>query len=361
MRCLDRLSFFLRVDFGSKFISWDGSRVAFASSCVANRASLHLQMKGTSRSLSQNCCCAKGQTLGRIQSSSDIAMSIHTPVLPRETIALLNLQPGSVVVDGTLGGGGHSRQILELITETGTLIGIDRDPQAVARADAWAPGNMTTVTGNYADIPEILTELGLSTVDAILLDLGLSSDQLADRERGFSFSSDGPLDLRFDQSAGEPASRLVNRLGEKHLADLIFEFGEEKASRRIARKIVQRRHNEPIETANQLAKIVRSCVPRQKQRSIDPATRTFQALRIAINEELKWLSVAVRRLPEVLAVGGRIAIISFHSLEDRMVKQAFVADDRLKTITRKPVTASDEELDQNPRSRSAKLRVAERV
>ena len=215
-------------------------------------------------------------------------------------------------------------------------------------------------------IRDSLNSLGIEHVDSLLLDLGLSSDQLEDRDRGFSYQSDGPLDLRFNPLAGEAAWKLVNRLSEKHLADLIYQFGEERLSRRIARKIVAARQDAPIRTSLELAQLVRRCVPRSKNHSIDPATRTFQALRIAVNEELKWLSVAMERLPKVLAVGGRMSVISFHSLEDRIVKQSFAqqainASFELKVLTRKPIMASPEELESNPRSRSAKMRVAERI
>jgi 16S rRNA (cytosine1402-N4)-methyltransferase len=288
-------------------------------------------------------------------------VSVHIPVLPKEVIEGMNPQPGDVVIDGTLGGGGHARELLNRIGSTGRLIGFDRDPQAVESTRARIPDeNALFIASNYSDIPEYLVQLGIGSVQSILLDLGLSSDQLADRDRGFSFQSDGPLDLRFNPLAGEPASRIVNRLSEKHLADLIYEFGEERLSRRIARKIVRIRHDEKIETSSQLARIVRSCVPRTRNQSIDPATRTFQALRIAVNEELKWLKVAMNRLPKLLAPRGRISVISFHSLEDRIVKQAFVENRNLIVVTKKPIQASEAELADNPRSRSAKLRVAMR-
>ncbi|MDG1510661.1 MAG: 16S rRNA (cytosine(1402)-N(4))-methyltransferase RsmH [Mariniblastus sp.] len=288
-------------------------------------------------------------------------MTIHIPVLPQEVIDGLNPQPGSTVVDGTLGGGGHAQAILELIGPDGTLFGFDRDPIAVADTRTRiSAANAHLITANYSDMPEQLSLFDVTQVDGILLDLGLSSDQLADRERGFSFHSDGPLDLRFNQMAGEPAAKLVNRLSEKHLANLIYEFGEERFSRRVARKIVKLRHDNKIETASQLASIVRSCIPRTKKKSIDPATKTFQALRIAVNEELKWLKVAVNRLPDLLKPGGRIAIISFHSLEDRIVKQSLQQNDQLEIISRKPIMAGEEELLSNPRSRSAKLRVAQK-
>ena len=207
----------------------------------------------------------------------------------------------------------------------------------------------------------MLAQLQITSVDGILLDLGLSSDQLEDRDRGFSYNADGPLDLRFNRSAGEPAARLVNRLGEKHLADLIYEFGEEKFSRRVARNICKHRHANKIETAAQLAEIVRRSVPRSKHHSIDPATRTFQALRIAVNDELKWLKVAMRRLPDVLSLGGRLVVISFHSLEDRIVKQAFNTNPNLEILTKRPIRPTDTEIEANPRSRSSKMRVSKRI
>jgi 16S rRNA (cytosine1402-N4)-methyltransferase len=266
-----------------------------------------------------------------------------------------------LIVDATLGGGGHTKIILDRVGPAGRVIGFDRDRHAIELAESWATNNLTLIASNYADIPEYLKLLKIDAVDAILLDLGLSSDQLQDDQRGFSYNSHGLLDLRFDMGTGEPAWRLVNRLGEKHLADLIYQYGEERFSRRIARKICEVRHNMPIKTADQLAAIVRACVPRAKHHSIDPATRTFQALRISVNDELKWLRVALNRLPDVLRPGGRLAVISFHSLEDRLVKQAMSEDQRLTVITRKPVVAAASELDQNPRSRSAKLRVAKRI
>ena len=295
-------------------------------------------------------------------------MTVHIPVLLNECLDGLDLNPGGLYVDGTLGGGGHSREILKRIGPGGMLLSVDRDSEAVEECSSvlkpiaeQSDAKLICYQANYADVPEVLEQLGIANpVNGILLDLGLSSDQLEDRNRGFSFHSEGPLDLRFDRNAGEPAYRLVNRLGEKHLADLIYQFGEERHSRRVARNICKARHEEKIETAAQLAAIVRRSVPRSKNHSIDPATRTFQALRIAVNEELKWLKVALRRLPELLAEKGRIAIISFHSLEDRLVKEAFNENLNLDVITRKPIRADENEITANPRSRSAKLRVAER-
>lgn len=289
--------------------------------------------------------------------------SIHIPVLPNEVLESLNPSANSIIVDGTFGGGGHAKLIAPLVSPDGKVIGIDRDEEAVERFQNESPDSsaILVLQGSYADIPELLASIGIERIDGVLLDLGLSSDQLADESRGFSFSSQGDLDLRFDTTCGEPAWRLVNRLSAEHLADLIYEFGEERLSRRIARKIVEHRKSHPIRQASQLANIVRSCYPRKRNERIDPATRTFQALRIAVNNELKALEIALRRLPAMLSPGGRMAIISFHSLEDRMVKNAFRSDDRLRVITKKPITATDEELADNTRSRSAKLRVAERV
>jgi len=288
--------------------------------------------------------------------------SVHQPVLPDEILKWLAPRPGGTMVDGTLGGGGHTRLLAAQVGKDGLVIGLDRDPAVVVRAETQLRGLPVAVAhANYADLPEVLAELKLEHVDGILLDLGLSSDQLLDAKRGFSFSADGPLDLRFDPSSGQGASQLIARLGERQLADMIYRYGEERHSRRIARRIVKEREKQPIRTADQLARIVRASLPRFKTRPrIDPATRTFQALRIAVNEELKWLEVALERLPGCLSPGGRMAVISFHSLEDRLVKNAFRDDARLEGVTSKPLVASEREVAENPRARSAKLRVAER-
>ena len=289
--------------------------------------------------------------------------TVHVPVLLDEVIESLMPAPGKVIVDGTLGGGGHTRALAEKVGPEGLVIGLDRDPIPIERAAKTLRGLPIKVAqSNFCDIPEILEELDIKQVDGVLLDLGLSSDQLADHERGFSFSSDGPLDLRFDTTQGEPTWRLVNRLSPENLADLIYAYGEERHSRRIARAIVKRREESPIQTTAELAEIVRRAVPKTRDSlRIDPATRTFQALRIAANEELKSLEIALRRIPDCLVPGGRLAIISFHSLEDRRVKEAFRDDDRYEVITRRPIQASEEEIEQNPRARSAKLRVAART
>ncbi len=208
----------------------------------------------------------------------------------------------------------------------------------------------------------MLDALGIDAVDAVLLDVGLSSDQLADHGRGFSFDADGPLDLRFDPTEGEPAWRIVNRMKPESLADIIYEFGEERHSRRIARRIAAVREKEPIHSAREFARLVVSAIPRQHPPSrIHPATRTFQALRIAVNQELKSLRIALERIPRRLVPGGRLAVISFHSLEDRLVKQAFRNPQVWDCLTRSPVEAGPAELAANPRSRSAKLRVGRRT
>lgn len=289
--------------------------------------------------------------------------TLHVPVLLDEVVRWLAPRPGMVIVDGTLGGGGHTRALAERVAPDGRVIALDRDPAAVAAAEEHLRGQpVDALQANFCDLPEVLGGLGIDRVDGVVLDLGVSSDQLADATRGFSFTSEGPLDLRFDPTRGEPAFRLVNRLSAEHLADLIFRYGEERYSRRIAQAIVGRRQRGPIRTAGELAGLVRQCVPQSRTgRQIDPATRTFQALRIAVNDELKSLEVALRRLPDCLRPQGRLAVISFHSLEDRRVKEAFRDDPRYEVLTRKPVRPSPAELDRNPRATSAKLRVASRA
>ncbi len=289
--------------------------------------------------------------------------SRHVPVLLDEIVHWLEPQPGRVLVDGTLGGGGHTRALAERVCPGGRVISLDRDPAAIEAAVPSLSGlPVELVHANFANLTEVLAELAIAEVDGVVLDLGLSSDQLVDESRGFSFSADGPLDLRFDPTRGEPASRLVNRLSADSLADLIYRYGEERYSRRIARAVVETRRREPIRTAADLAELVRRVVPRSRTAgSIDPATRTFQALRIAVNDELKWLEVALRRTASLLRPGGRFAVISFHSLEDRRVKEEFRSNFAYEVLTRRPVTPTPGEIERNPRSRSAKLRVAART
>jgi 16S rRNA (cytosine1402-N4)-methyltransferase len=288
--------------------------------------------------------------------------TVHVPVLLPEVLEWLAPQPGSILVDGTLGGGGHTRELAQRVAPGGLVIGLDRDPRAIERTAAALQGlPVRLVHASYADLPQVLTELEIPAVDGILLDLGLSSDQLADDERGFSFHSEGPLDLRFDAESGRPAWELLQRMPTDQLADLIYEYGEERHSRRIAREIVAARQRQPIRTAAQLGDLLRRVVPRSRHDRIDPATRTFQALRIAVNGELKELERALMELPNCLRPGGRAAIISFHSLEDRLVKQSFRDNPRWNSLTKKPIWPSEEEEERNPRSRSARLRVAESV
>lgn len=289
--------------------------------------------------------------------------SVHVPVLLDQVVQWLRPRPGAVLVDGTLGGGGHARAMAEAVGGGGLVIGIDRDPAAVDIAVQRLSGlPVKLVQANYCELPAVLEQLEIGPVDGVVLDLGLSSDQLADAGRGFSFSVGGPLDLRYDTLSGEPARRLIGRLSEEHLTQLISNYGEERYSRRIARAIVRRRRERPIETAEELAEVIRRSVPSNPRgERIDPATRTFQALRIAVNDELKSLEIALQRIPDCLKTGARIAVISFHSLEDRRVKTAFRADERLKVLTPKPLRPDEEEWVANPRSRSAKLRVAERI
>jgi 16S rRNA (cytosine1402-N4)-methyltransferase len=291
------------------------------------------------------------------------AGAVHRSVLLHEVVAWLAPVEGAVIVDGTAGAGGHTRALAEKVGASGRVIGLDRDPAMLELARSATTGlPVTLIASAYSDVLEVLEDLEIApgTVDGLVLDLGLSSDQLAWTARGFSFAVDGPLDMRFDPGSDDPsAADLVNSLGEEQLATIFYEYGEERHSRRVARRIVEARRITPFTTTCQLADVVRRSIP-GKWGPIDPATRSFQALRIAVNHELTHLENTLTLLPDVLRPGGRAAIISFHSLEDRRVKHAFRDDPRLLVLTRKPVTATPEELASNPRARSAKLRVAER-
>ncbi len=289
--------------------------------------------------------------------------TVHIPVLLHEILELGNAQAGQVWIDGTGGGGGHSLAIAQRIAPGGKLLTIDRDPAAAERLAQILPRDIVTVrSASYDDAPELVDELAWGqTIDGILLDLGLSSDQLNDRERGFSFASDGELDMRFDPTSGQPVWQWLDHANEQEIADVIYQYGEERYSRRIARRIVEERQRTTIRSASHLRELIHRSVPGARHARIDPATRAFQALRIFVNDELGILERALKRLPDLLAPGGRILVISFHSLEDRIVKYAFRNDDRLEVITRKPVEASDQEVADNQRSRSAKLRVAQKV
>jgi 16S rRNA (cytosine1402-N4)-methyltransferase len=287
----------------------------------------------------------------------------HVPVLPAEVLEHLDPQPGQTVVDCTVGAGGHARLIAERLGPAGRLVGLDQDPAMLELARPRLEGlPATLVHGNFDQLPEVLHNLGIAAVDGVLADLGFSSAQLETPERGFSFQTPGPLDMRMDPTAGEPARVLLRQLSEPDLADVFWRFGEERFSRRIARKIVEVRRRQPIETTDQLADLVRRCVPRPRGRRhlIDPATLVFQALRIAVNDELGALDRLLASLPRCVRAGGRAVLISFHSLEDRLVKRAFQDKEHWQVRTRKPVQASEEEVRNNPRARSAKLRAAEK-
>jgi 16S rRNA (cytosine1402-N4)-methyltransferase len=290
----------------------------------------------------------------------------HVSVLPAEVLAALQPAPGQVMVDATLGVGGHARLLAERLGPSGRLIALDRDPAMIDLARPRLEGlPVTLVHAGFDDLRTVLDGVGLPAVDGVLADLGVCSDQLDAPERGFSFTQEGPLDMRLDPTAGEPASALLRRLGERDLADLFWQYGEERFSRRIARRIVETRRREPLVTTGQLADLVRRCVsrpPRGSRRKppIDPATRVFQALRIAVNDELGALDRLLAALPGSVRPGGRVCLISFHSLEDRRVKQALRDRGVWDEATRKPVQAGTEEVRSNPRARSAKLRAARR-
>ncbi len=310
--------------------------------------------------------------------------SHHVPVLLDETLTGLALRPNSRVIDGTLGGGGHAAAILAQLGPAGKMLGLDADPAAVQRvqqrlAEAVANGRLRVAQANFEQMREVAEAHDFSPVDGILLDLGTSSFQLETAARGFSFQQDGPLDMRFDLSEGPSAAELVNTLPEAELADVIYRYGEERRSRRIAREIVAARTQRPVETTAQLAELVERAVGGRRGARLHPATRTFQALRIAVNRELEQLERTLPQTLDLLADGGRLAVISFHSLEDRIVKQWMQSEAResvpdpgslyghrertptLRLLARKPIAPGEAEQRENPRSRSAKLRLAERI
>ena len=297
---------------------------------------------------------------------------VHTPVMLEEALDALAPRAGGRYVDGTAGGGGHTRRILEAAGPQGRVLALDRDPDAVAHlletlVPQW-PG-LTVRQANFTSLGPILQELGWGEVDGVLLDLGISSHQLEGSGRGFSFDRDEPLDMRMDPDQGRTAAELINRTPEKELADIIFQLGEERASRRVARALVRARGRNPIETSRQLAEVVAKALWRPgKPPRIHPATRTFQALRLAVNRELDNLADFLAEAPELLRPGGRLAVISFHSLEDRLVKRALPrrlpvdqAGPALKGLYKKPLIPGEEEVSRNPRARSAKLRAGERI
>ncbi|NJC96407.1 MAG: 16S rRNA (cytosine(1402)-N(4))-methyltransferase [Anaerolineales bacterium] len=302
----------------------------------------------------------------------------HQPVLYKEIIHALQPRRGGRYVDGTLGAGGHARGILEACAPDGQLLGLDVDPQALAIArKTLAPyeGRIHLAQASYASLAAQLDQLGWDEVDGIVLDLGASSMQFDTPERGFSFMQDAPLDMRFGPGIPQTAADLVNKLPERELADLIYQYGEERDSRRIARAIVKAR---PLHTTRELVGVIEAISPRRGDR-VHPATRTFQALRIAVNDELSSIETVLPQAVAGLRSGGRLAVISFHSLEDRIVKEFFRSQSRdlinppyeriyeeerkatLKEVNRKPITPSEEEIRNNPRARSAKLRIAEKM
>jgi 16S rRNA (cytosine1402-N4)-methyltransferase len=310
-------------------------------------------------------------------------VSFHTPVMLEKVLQSLRCKPGGIYVDGTLGGGGHARAILENTAPDGLLIGIDRDDDALLESEKRLQPfgqRKILIKGNFADIGEILTNLNIRKVDGILLDLGVSSHQLDTADRGFSFSLDAPLDMRMDQSSRYSAYDLVNLSPEKELRQVIRDYGEEPMAGRIARAISAKRASAPIRTTIELADVVCRAVRRQGVRKkVHPATRTFQAIRIAVNQELSNLPTAIDAGIDQLGQGGRFSIISFHSLEDRIVKETFRSwegrcqcppglpvcqcqrEAKLRVLTRKPLRPEADESETNPRARSARLRTAEKI
>ncbi len=302
----------------------------------------------------------------------------HIPVLLQETLTGLAIRPDGIYVDGTVGGAGHSYEIASRLTEQGLLIGLDRDPDAIAAATARLQGLPAKVVQcNYSEIRDALDGLGIGQVDGVLMDLGVSSHQLDEAERGFSYMADAPLDMRMSQS-GLSAKDIVGTWSEQELTTILRDYGEEKFAGRIAANIVRARAEAPIERTGQLAEIVRASIPQKFRRDKNPCKKTFQAIRIAVNDEFGHLRIGLQAAFDSLKPGGRLAVITFHSLEDRIVKQQFAkwcsgctcppdfpqcvcGKKPLGTlVVRKPVTASEEELEYNHRSRSAKLRLIER-
>lgn len=306
---------------------------------------------------------------------------MHRPILLRETVELLGVRTGGSYVDATVGEGGHAEAILRQAGAGARLLGIDRDTEALARAGErlarWG-GACVLEHGDYADMIIIAKRHNLKEADGVLMDLGVSSAQVDTAERGFSFLRDGPLDMRMDRTQGLTAEAVVNTYDEDVLADILYKLGEEPASRRIARLIVAERKRSPIRTTAQLVQIVTRAKGGQRGR-INPATKTFQALRMTVNHEMESLTAGLHAALHLVTKGGRVGVIAFHSLEDRMVKQTFAGHvgrweslpvggrewvgetPAMRWVTRKPVTPSDEEIEENPRARSAKLRVVERT
>jgi len=295
---------------------------------------------------------------------------VHAPVMLKEAVDLLNPHAGGIYVDCTLGGGGHAKEILSRIGERGHLIAFDKDRHAIERSQkVLAPylNRVTIVHRDYRFLAEVLRELEIAEVDGILFDLGVSSYQVLEPERGFSYNYDAPLDMRMDDSSATTAADLVNTLSEKELGDIIYRFGEERWARRIASFIVEQRKKAPINTTGQLTQIIKAAIPAAARRKgPHPARRTFMALRIAVNDELSGIEEGLRAGISFLKPGGRIVVISFHSLEDRIVKRIFreyaaSSQKILQILTKKPLVPSEQEVLVNPRSRSAKIRAAEKT
>lgn len=294
----------------------------------------------------------------------------HTPVMLQEILDYLNLSPGNIIVDATIGTAGHSKAMLERILPGGRLIGIDRDEESLSVARQRLrefSSSCEFVHGNFADIDTILNNLNIKKIGGVIFDLGISSFQLEDPHRGFSFQNEGPLDMRLDRASYISAYDLVNNLNEEEISTLLRDFGQERWHNRIAHLLVQERERQPISTTLQLADIVVKAMPsryRHRYYRIHPATRTFQAVRIAVNRELETLENAIDKAITLLDKGARICVISFHSLEDRVVKWGFrkaASQDLIEIITPKPLTPRQTEIDSNPSSRSSKLRVAQRL
>ena len=290
------------------------------------------------------------------------ASTVHVPVMMREVLRGLELTAGLTVVDGTVGGGGHSQKIAAAIAPAGRLIGIDRDPSMLERARVVLPTeNIWLHRGSYVELPEFLMADGIDTVDRILVDLGLSSDQLADRDRGFSFHAEGALDLRFHAGEGPTAAEFLAGAPEAEIEQVLRDYGEEPHSRAIAAAVVRERTLHPILTGAELSALVENVVGSHGRGDKHPATRVFQALRLAVNRELEHVQKAVTEVfPRCLRPGGLLAVITFHSLEDRIVKEAFRDGAVWDVITPKPLSPTPTEQRINPRSRSAKLRIARR-
>ena len=292
------------------------------------------------------------------------ASAIHATVLRSETLDWLQPRGGGIYVDATLGLGGHAEALLERTAPTGRVIGCEWDAEALASAKERLAGfgeRLIVVHASYADLAVELEQLGVGRIDGLIADLGVSSLQLVQADRGFSFRVDRPLDMRMDLRRKTTAAELVAGLSEEQLADIFYHYGEERQARRIARFLVQARQEEPVASTGRLAAIVAAAVPvKYHPPRVHVATKVFQALRIAVNGELDNLNTLLQMAPDLLAPGGRISIITFHSLEDRIVKQAFGQHAGYKVLTKKPIEPSVEEIQRNPRARSAKLRVAER-